>query len=101
MSESGVEAREPDGVEEAVESSAGEARSSGPEATRESMRSPAPFRLGEDELDERDERFSQPRKAQGPPLEDTTTPERMGAPQDDTSEDAVTETTPPEPSAEE
>jgi hypothetical protein len=62
------EVRPPDGREEAQEASAGEPRESGPQATREAMASSEPFRLTEEELNERDELFTRPRKEQGPPL---------------------------------
>jgi hypothetical protein len=61
--------REPDGQEAAEETSAGDPRASGSEATREAMASDEPYRLSEEELDERDRGFTGPRKAQGPALE--------------------------------
>jgi len=86
--------REPDGQEPAAEASAGDPRASGPEATREAMASGEAFRLSEDELDERDQGFTGPRKAQGPPLE-----EREGnnaARAEAGAADEVDETPPPE-----
>lgn len=68
MSEPSAGTRRPDGEEPVQQAQAGQARESGPEATLEALESPASFRLGIGELDERDERFSRPRKEQGPPL---------------------------------
>jgi hypothetical protein len=83
--------REPDGQEPAEETSAGDPRESGPEATREAIASDEPYRLSEEELNERDRGFTGPRKAQGPPLEgaDTALAEADAA-------EEVEETPPPE-----
>ncbi len=68
MTEPGIGIRQPDGQEESYTSSADTPRESGPEATREALASPEPFRLSESELDERDAMFSGPRKEQGPAM---------------------------------
>ena len=84
--------REPDGQEPAAESSAGDPRASGPEATREAMASAEAYRLSEQELDERDAGFTGPRKAQGPSLEEGEGPARAEA----EAAEEVEETPPPE-----
>jgi len=93
MSTAGPDPREPDGVEEAVAASGGEPRESGPEATREALASTAPYRLQEESLEERDARFSRPRKEQGPPLEGQSG--EMSAEADTTTEQETVEETPP------
>jgi hypothetical protein len=85
--------REPDGEETAAEASAGDPRESGPEATREAMASADPYRLSEDELNEREQQFTGPRKAQGPPLEGEDADEPLA--EADVTEE-VDETPPPE-----
>jgi hypothetical protein len=88
----GPEGREPDEVDEVHDATAGEPAVSGTDATRDSMQSPEKFRLSEDELNERDERFSGPRKEQGPPL---TEPDDTDAGAMDEAADSVPETDPP------
>jgi hypothetical protein len=85
--------REPDGQEPAAEASAGDPRESGPEATREAMASAEPYRLSEEELNERDQQFTGPRKAQGPPLEGEEADEALA--EAEVTEE-VDETPPPE-----
>jgi hypothetical protein len=86
--------REPDGQEPAEETSAGDPRESGPEATREAIASDEPYRLSEEELNERDQWFTGPRKAQGPPLEGEEGTDAALAEADAAEE--VEETPPPE-----
>jgi len=97
MADARPEIREPDGQEPAQEASAGDARQSGPAATREAIASPEPYRLSEEELDERDRRFTGPRKPQGPPLEDG---QGRGAAAAETPAAEVAETPPPEVTSE-
>jgi hypothetical protein len=91
------EPREPDGVETVEQATAGEAEESGPEATLEALRSPEKYRLSEEELDERDDRFTGPRKEQGPLREE---PEERESLADEEGEETE-ETPPPEPQDEE
>ena len=88
------EIRQPDGQEEAQQQNAGAPRESGTEATREAIASDEVFRLREEDLNERDARFTRARKEQGPPLagpevEDTRPAEERA--------DDVAETPVPEP----
>jgi hypothetical protein len=92
-SDAGPEIREPDGQEPAEEASAGDPRASGPAATREALASEEPFRLSEEELEERERGFTRPRKPQGPPLEGEGEP---GAAAEEPGEEEVEETPPPE-----
>lgn len=85
--------REPDGQEAAAEAAAGDPRESGPEATREAMASPEPYRLSEEELNEREQGFTGPRKAQGPPLEGEEAEEALAEAE---GAEEVEETSPPE-----
>jgi hypothetical protein len=87
------EIREPDGQEVGAEAAAGDPRESGPEATREAIASDEPYRLTEEELNERDDRFTGPRKAQGPPLEGE---EADGPLAEADAAETVDETPPPE-----
>jgi hypothetical protein len=63
-----ADGRQADGQEDAQHSDAGAPRESGPDATLEALESEESFRLSVEELNERDEQFTQPRKEQGPPL---------------------------------
>jgi hypothetical protein len=87
------EIREPDGQEAAAEAAAGDPRETGPEATREAMASAEPYRLSEEDLNDRDQQFTGPRKAQGPPLEGE---EADGALAEADVAEEVDETPPPE-----
>ena len=94
MTESANEGAPPLAEEDAREADAGSPRESGPDATRDAMASPDPFRLTEEQLDERDERFTGPRKEQGPPL---AGPDAGALAPADEAADDVEETPVPEP----
>jgi hypothetical protein len=64
------ESPRPSGVEEPVSADAGTPSESGSEATEAAIASPDPCRLSLDEVVERDEQFSGPRKSQGPLIEE-------------------------------
>lgn len=93
MTEATSGPREPDGSEPARTGSAGAAESSGDLAARAPRDPGESDRLTQQQLDERDARFSRPRKPQGPPLGPGAAPAARGGPPRSTDE--VPETPPP------
>lgn len=96
MSDATPYTRPPDGEERAEEAEAGVAAESGPAATREALESDAPFRLSEEELNRREDRFTGPRKEQGPPLGSAENGDDTAAAAQIDEVDEVEETPPPE-----